>query len=84
MEMFTKLIIFLIVVYFIGKFLLRRFIKNSVRNFENATGVREVKEGTTVRCVKCGSYVASELSVKGRGLYFCSDECKEEYIKNGH
>jgi hypothetical protein len=42
------------------------------------------KEGKTVKCERCASYAALELSIvmteKGKTLYFCSKECKEAFL----
>lgn len=46
---------------------------------------QQTRDGVTVKCEECDAYAAEELSVsvhkRGKALYFCSDSCKEKYLK---
>ncbi len=46
---------------------------------------KRVVKGTMVRDPNCGTYVASELAIAARSggqtFHFCSQECREEFIR---
>jgi hypothetical protein len=76
------------VIYWVVRFFFAaRSFKKSAREFPGFNGKKGVSEGDTVKCEKCTSYVASELSLsasdKGRTVYFCSDECKRAFFDKG-
>ena len=50
-----------------------------------AAGQGRVVQGTMVRDPNCGTYVATELAIaarsQGHTFHFCSQECREEFIR---
>ena len=89
--LFVSFVIFNIVSFY---FIIKRAKKQSGAfaeqfnaNFNNAQQAQTDHEGQAVKCEACGSYVASELSIrrqiKGRETYFCSNECENGFANEG-
>lgn len=86
-----RLLIFLVIIYFAGK-VLKRVLKNFVM-FKNSTSQKTVFSNSDskiddvmVKDPYCGVYFPKRngihIKIDGKDLYFCSMECKNEYISS--
>lgn len=71
----------------IRSFLVRVFSSPGTANLRSRVGADRARErvaGQMIKDPECGMYVATDLaitkSLKGETLYFCSEECRDNFI----
>jgi YHS domain-containing protein len=88
MTWILRFILFIVIFYFIKSLLnllfggRRRIDPRSSRRPQSTT---PAISGHTAKDPVCGMYVATSLALpaagKGETLYFCSEKCRDEYLK---
>ncbi len=77
----------IIVLAYLGVLLLRRLLQLGVPRRDPAENARTLKGADMVQDPSCGIYVprdtAVSTQVRGETRYFCSEKCRNEFVKRG-
>lgn len=89
MSWLIKLLFFFLLVTLVQRILAKLLGRSkrgtSARRQAKSAGPRRTISGQTVKDPQCGMYVASDLAIAarpgGETVYFCSEKCRDEFLK---
>ena len=89
--MLFRILIFLLLLLVVRALIARLFGTGRKASRKRArggsSGVRATVRGRMVKDPQCGIYVATDLAVRTRrkntDLYFCSEECRDKFLRRG-
>jgi hypothetical protein len=87
--MIRRIIIILAVTYIfylIARLCFFAWVSHLKKKYKEPDESKTSQGGKTLKCKNCNSYVAEELSIdikkEGDVLHFCSNECKDTFLRN--
>ena len=87
--MLIRMLVFLLLLLVVRALIARLFGTGRKATRRRARGgssrARATVRGRMVKCPQCGIYVATDLAVrirkKNADLYFCSEECRDKFLR---
>ncbi len=80
-----RILIYGLVIYAIYRFLKSKGLSFATQKEQSFHDSTSVKEAELIQDPQCGAYFLKQNGVKarvqGRTLYFCSEICRDEYLK---